>query len=267
MRIEDAEPKLSAVHTQEYSIAEFDQELEILKKDLVKKDDQTGAKKVWVLQTIAKIHRDYLDAFTLLKSKEYYDGWCKLEKVEITISSLKKHFSYDKQQYFLWHIEKSIANLQVLFPYRLFASTEYVYKKVKCTTCNTVTSLRNPCGHIVGEIYNGEMCMRAVVEAEIIGIAVVENPGNKYSVMHRTDNDGDDNLNYKAVDFLFKQVESPYQHWDLEVSQREHTKEDYGNIGRNDLCSCGSQKKFKKCCSVYVGKKYPHYSILYEKVG
>ena len=31
----------------------------------------------------------------------------------------------------------------------------------------------------------------------------------------------------------------------------------YHNTGRNSLCPCGSNKKFKKCCIVrYVGKAY-----------
>lgn len=27
-------------------------------------------------------------------------------------------------------------------------------------------------------------------------------------------------------------------------------------VGRNDICPCGSQKKFKRCCWKYVGERH-----------
>ena len=215
--------------------------MQILKEECVARNEQDEAKNIWIYQTIIEIHKLYQNAFNLLKDKSYYQGWCQLERIEITQGSLKRHFQYDKKEYYLWHIEKSVKNLQVIFPYRLFASSEILKKKKKCSVCDQEISIRKPCGHIVGEIYDGEMCHRIVTEADILGVSLVENPGNKYSVMFLKDEKTDeqiDHYNYDTIDYLFDHVNSPYEFWDLEVSQLEIKKTDFGNIGRNDLCSC-----------------------------
>jgi|SRR5690554_212158 len=265
MKNEDIVDKLNKIHLGEFPLEELDKQIQTQKLIYVGKDQQEEAKLLWIYQTIVEIHKLYVNAFNLLMNRSYYEGWCQLERIEITFNSLKRHFSFDKKLYFLWHIEKSVKNLQVLFPYRMFASSEILKKKKKCSVCDKEISIRNPCGHIVGEIYNGEMCYRIVTEADILGISLVENPGNKYSVMFLKDEKTDeqiDQYNYDTIDYLFDLINSPYEIWNLEVSQREIRKEDYGNIGRNDLCSCNSGKKFKKCCLTRIGEKYPHYEFI-----
>lgn len=247
------------------SLTELNREFQKNKEKLVKLNKQQKAKEIWICQRIIEIHQLYRNAFKLLKSKSYYESWCLLEKIEITIKGLKRHFKYKKSEFFLWNIEKSVTNLQVIFPYRLFASSEILKKKKECSICNQEISIRNPCGHIIGEIYNGEMCQRIVTEAEILGISLVENPGNKYAVMFLTDEKTGkqiDQYNYQTIDYLFCHINSPYEIWDLEVSEREIKKGDYKNIGRNDKCSCNSGKKFKKCCGLRIGEKYPHYEFI-----
>lgn len=265
MKNNEIELKLKEIHNQKYSLEEFDKELQAIKEDYVKENKQKEAKQIWIYQTIIEIHKLFIDAFDLLKNKQYYQGWCQLERIEITISSLKKHFLYNKEQYKLWHIEKSVKNLQVIFPYKIFASTELLKKKKKCSVCDKEISIRNNCGHIIGEIYDGEMCHRIVTEVEILGISLVQNPGNKFSVMFMTDEktgEQIDQYNYYTIDYLFEHIDEPYEYWDLEVSQRTIAKEDYGDIGRNEPCACGSGKKFKKCCELNIGEKYPHYEFI-----
>ncbi|HHT03505.1 MAG TPA: zinc chelation protein SecC [Bacteroidales bacterium] len=265
MKNSEIEIKLNEIHKQNYSLEQFDSELQKIKEEYVKDDNQEVAKQIWIYQTIIEIHKLIINAFNLLKAKDYYNGWCQLERIEITIGSLKKHFLYDKEQYKLWHIEKSVKNLQVIFPYRLFGSSELLKKKKKCSVCDKEISIRSNCGHIVGEIYNGEMCHRIVTDVEVLGMALVENPGNKFSVMFMSDEktgEQIDQYNYDTVDYLFEHIENPYEFWDLEVSQRIGAKEDYGNVGRNEPCVCGSGKKFKKCCGLNIGKKYPHYEFI-----
>ena len=265
MKNENIVDKLNKIHLGEFSLEEFDEQIQNQKAIYVSNNQQQQAKLLWIYQTIIEIHKLYVYAFSLLKEKSYYKAWCQLERIEITFHSLNRHFSFDKKLYFLWHIKKSVKNLQVLFPYRMFASSEILKKKKKCSVCEKEISIRNPCGHVVGEIYNGEMCHRIVTKAEILGISLVENPGNKYSVMFLKDEKTDeqvDHYNYDTIDYLFDLIESPYELWNLKVSQTEIRIEDYGNIGRNDPCSCGSRKKFKKCCLTKIGQKYPHYEFI-----
>ena len=265
MKKNKIELKLEEIHSKKYSLESFDKELQSIKEEYLKENKQEEAKQIWIYQTIIEIHKLFINAFDLLKNKQYYKGWCQLERIEITISSLKKHFLYEKEQYKLWHIEKSVKNLQVIFPYKLFASVELLEKKQKCSICNKEILIRNTCNHIVGEIYNGEMCHRIITEGEILGISLVQNPGNKFSVMFISDEktgEQIDQYNYGTIDYLFEHIKEPYEYWDLEVTQRIITKEEYGNIGMNETCVCGSNKKFEECCGLNIGKKYPHYEFI-----
>ena len=46
-----------------------------------RQDLQDAAKQIWIYQTTVKIHYLYIEAFDLLKTKEHYKGWCKLEEI------------------------------------------------------------------------------------------------------------------------------------------------------------------------------------------
>jgi hypothetical protein len=120
MKNEEIINKLNTLHLQSFSLEDLDKQIQIGKEEFVKQGNEKQAKLFWIYQRIIEIHTLYINAFNLLKQKDYYKGWCQLERIEITFKNLKKHFTYDKATYHLWHIEKSVKNLQVLFPYRLF---------------------------------------------------------------------------------------------------------------------------------------------------
>ena len=107
MKNVEIEIKLRKIHEQKYSLEEFNADLQVIKGIYVKENKQEEAKQIWIYQTIIKVHKLFIEAFNLLKSKQYYQGWCQLERIEITIRDLKKHFLYDKEQYKLWQIEKT----------------------------------------------------------------------------------------------------------------------------------------------------------------
>jgi len=268
MRNKEIIDKLNIIQNQSYSLDEFNKELQLIKIPLINQNKQKDAKQLWIYQTVIEIHNLYVSAFNFLKNKEHFKGWCELERIEITISDLKTHFQYNKTEFHLWHIEKSVKNLQVIFPYKLFGSSELLEKKKKCSVCDNEISIRNFCGHKIGEIYNGEICYRIVTEFEVLGIAMVENPGNKFSVMFLSDEKTGkqiDQYAYTSVDYLFGHITNPYTYWDLEVSQKFVSKQDYNSKGRNELCSCDSGKKFKKCCGLNIGKKYPNYEFIVQE--
>lgn len=265
MIIKEIAEKLNNIHLQNISLEDFDKQIQAIKFDFVKKCNHEKAKLLWVYQTIIEIHKLYVNAFNFIKMKSYYQAWCKLETIEITLHILKKHFTYDKKQYFLWHIEKSIKNLQVLYPYKLFASSEILTKKKKCSICNKEISIRNSCGHIVGEIYMGELCHCIVTESELLGISIVDNPENKYSVLFLIDKEtGEqiDQYNYDAIDFLFEQIANPYDLWDLEVSIRELNDEEYKLLENTVPNPYNSNKIFKNCFLSNKYKYYLHFEIV-----
>jgi len=88
----------------------------------------------------------------------------------------------------------------------------------------------------------GEMCGRIVEDFEFLGIALVKNPFDKYTVIFPQEME----YNYFMLDFLMPRLKSPYERWYVEIMRELNPK--YKCIGRNDKCPCGSGKKFKKCC-------------------
>lgn len=249
-------------------VFDFDEYLQLLsqiKKIAVFSQDQESAKQIWIRETITNIHKCYCRAFHLLQNRDYYEGWCQLERVEIEFGFLRRHFVYDDNPFNLKFIEKATRNLQVLFPYKLFGSSEILKIKKQCSICAKEISIRNPCGHVIGEIYDGEMCQRIVTEAKLLAVSIVENPGNKYSVLFLDANKEQgkkDPYHYETIDYLLSLVNSPYEYWDLELQERFFPKSDYENLTKKDSCPCGSGKDYGDCCHSQEGVRGFHYNFM-----
>jgi len=151
-----------------------------------------------------------------------------------------------------------------LFPYKLFFSPEIIEHEKKCNICGKIISIRNPCGHEVGEIYNGEMCIRIVTKAEFISISLVESPLQKYSVPFMTDPKTGktvDHYDYSLLENLLKILKSPFDEWDYKKTTKMYPHSKFKHIGRNENCPCGSGKKYKQCCLKREGVTLPHYEF------
>ena len=161
------------------------------KKQAVILGDQARAKQVWILQTILAVQHHFLAAWDTMRREEYYAGWCVLERAEIELDFLWRHFNPEPHDEFsLRFIEKHTQQLQSLFPYRFFFSTGMLIREKTCSICGRVVSLRDSCGHRVGEIYNGEHCGRVITKAELLEVSVVTSPMHKYAVMFLQDGPG-----------------------------------------------------------------------------
>lgn len=237
-----------------------------LKQEFVKEDKQEESKRLWCYEEILKIHILWEEIFTLIKKeKKHYDAWCKLEQCEISLSFLNKHYSYEKNEFQLKFIEKCVNNLQAIYPYRVFISTEILEEEMHCSICNAIVSIKRSCGHKLGEIYNGELCHRVVTKGKILGMAVVENPAHKYAVMFISDpetGETKDHYNYEAIDFLFNLIESPYDYWDLEIHQDVLSHEEFNGYDVERICPCGASEKYKDCCLQREGVTTYHYQFV-----
>lgn len=268
MTLLQIENELQKLGEDNFPFQELLEKIEIEKKIFVEKQIQEEAKKCWIYQAILETHLSFNEAYSLIKGREYYQAWCKLERAEITFKNLKRHFSYDTNIYRLMFLEKAIKNLQAIYPYRIFSSIELIELEKKCNICDKVVTIRKPCGHKVGEIYNGEQCIRIVTKSKVLGVALVENPVNKYSVMFTVDPNTDkqvDHYNYSTIDYLFNLIKSPYEEWDLEVQNKLIPHSQFKSYGRNDRCPCGSGEKYKKCCGLLSGVKMLNYEFIVKE--
>ena len=224
-------------------------------------NDQGLMKNIWCLESIAEVQKRYLLTYEYLSNGKYYDGWRLLEQIKLNLGRLRPHFKKKWGNYFIQFIEEKTRTIRSLFPYRIFFSSELLAIEKKCNICGKSVSIRNHCGHRVGEIYDGEYCLREVTECEILGVAIVENPVNDYSVLFIVDSDSGemkDHYNYSLIAFLMKRWPTPFHDWTLRWTKSLHPKERYGQIGQKDNCPCESGKKYKDCCQEREGIIRPH---------
>jgi hypothetical protein len=164
----DIEQYLSQIQTRKPGSVEDEdvlQRLAGLKEQAVSRNDQLLAKKLWCYETILQVQNKYISAFEMMKEQDFYSAWCVLERVEINLVGLERHFDLDTEGHDklrLSFIKKHTEQFQSLFPYRMFISPAYMALEKVCSVCDKPISIRNPCGHVVGEIYDGEMCVRRI---------------------------------------------------------------------------------------------------------
>lgn len=234
-------------------------QLSEIKKNAVIQENQEESKHIWCLEQIYKVKEHFLSTYKQLVNKEYYSAWCLLERTEIELHSLRRHLDYSRNEYGLKFIERNVDQLQKLFPYQYFSSRESIVKKWSCSICNQVISLRNPCDHNVGEIYNGEQCFRVARDIEFQALAIVTNPFDKYSVLFPEGKE----YNYFMLENLMKNWTNPYENWKLNISMV--LNEEFKDLGINDLCACKSNKKYEDCCLKTGKDKHEHFKLLFEK--
>lgn len=235
--------------------------LKATKQEAIARNDQHAAKAHWCYEQVAKIQELFTGVFSLLWKKDYFNSWCELERIEISVANLIKHMhAIGSDTYRIGFIEESTRRLQSLFPYTHFLSTEFYGIKKYCGICGKQVMLRNPCGHKVGDIYDGEMCFREIRHVTAVpGIALVTKPMHKYSAIVSP------NQEYPLLDYLAKHLASPYDGWDYERTARIHNHPKYKNVKGYEPCPCGSGKKFKKCHRPIMDQPQPHIQFKFHE--
>lgn len=260
--------------------------LELLKNDRFRNFDFTKAKSallkekgkfkkyknseqlkiIWFILISLEIIELYFNAFNKLKNREYYKAWDILEKIEIKINNVKFN-DFDISVYWiLQYIEIYTTKFQKLYPYKVFGSPEIVEKRVECSVCGKTIIPWSDCEHILGKVYDGEICYGIVKDMDFISVSIVTKPSQKYSVIFE---DIENPTKYLALEYLIPKLKTKYICWDYEVFEKFEPYSKY-QTKKDDFCPCHSGKKFKDCCLKNgKGIKYPHYEFIlpYGKFG
>jgi hypothetical protein len=225
--------------------APFWEGLARLKKEAVTVGDQQFAKACWCLEQIGRAQDAFSRGFNRARGEDYYGFWCDLERCELALQFLAPHYSVADDKFFgLGHVAKHVRLFQELFPYKYFLSPGMVVKEAVCSTCGATIRVRGGCEHIIGEVYDGEMCCRIVKDADLIEVSLVDTPAHKYSVAFGPEISYD----YGAVRYVVRGLRSPWISWAYKERQVVESREKYPGAPRNALCPCGSGKKYKRCC-------------------
>lgn len=223
--------------------------------------DEGAAKVAWCYETALSVQDHLFRAFAQMKQDAHYDAWCSLERGEVEYGFLLRHLAHVPTETHVPDVYAAICKYQGLFPYKIFMSPEIREKSKSCSVCGEKVSIRRPCGHRVGEIYRGEMCVRIVDEVEFLGSAMVESPVQKYSVPFLVDpktKQSRDHYDYSVVRYAISHLEHPLEPWSVEDTRRLHPHSVFRNVGRNAKCPCGSGRTYKGCCLKKDGVLLPH---------
>lgn len=239
----------------------IEEQIENLRLEAIYDKNETQANYFWCLRQIYKIQNGFVSAIQALKDKKYEDAWLTFDCVDIALSNLEGNFDVgqDNDRYHLVFIGRMIKEYQTLFPYHYFFSRENIIKAEKCTICGKPISLRHPCGHKVGKLYMGELCLREVTDMELKAVSLVTDPFDKYAFVKM---DGQD-YNYGMLEQLMPEINSPYD--DFHIDTIKVKKPEFKNIGRNTQCPCGSGKKYKRCHLGTPDEMMDHHIIKMEK--
>lgn len=228
--------------------------------------DQDTAKLVWCYEIIHEVQSKYLKAFHSMKGGAFYDAWCLLERVEIDINSLRRHFTVnpDIDQFKISFIATHTELFQSLYPYKFFISPAMVHLEKVCSICRTPIRLRNPCPHRKGEIYDGEMCCHEITKFDVLELSIVTEPVQNYSVLFLSQEDGTqerDHYDYSLVRYVMRALRDPFDEWDVVRTKIRHPHSLFTHVPSTDPCPCGSHKPYKDCCLPLPGVLRPHLQV------
>lgn len=220
--------------------------IEAIRKQEILNENEDAANFAWCLRQVYIVKNHFLTAYKLIKKKDFEGAWYHLERADIELSFLERQTEIDISSFYkkfmLDFIKIMIPRYQKLYPYRLFLSREALNKAEKCSICGQRITIRKKCHHKVGHLYMGESCGYTVTDWELIGVAIVEDPFDKYGYIKPIDQE----YNYEMVDSVVSRLKSPYQPWFVEIETI--VRPEFKHIKSNAPCPCGSGKKYKRCC-------------------
>lgn len=226
------------------------------------------AKELWCLEQTLEIQAKFLRAFDNLQHGNFYGAWSELEQVEITFRFLDPHLKDPPAGFRLDFFREKTKQLQGLFPYRFFFSPEIIEHEKKCNICGAIVSIRNGCGHRVGEVYGGELCIRIVTKMSVVGMAIVTAPVQKYSVLFVVDPEtgSSDHHNYSLLQYVMRRIRSPFDAWTYTWTKRLHSHSLFSGLGQGDSCPCKSGQTYGDCCAKAPGVMLNHCEFTFDFV-
>lgn len=245
---------------------QFSTEIEVRKASAVAEGDESKAKRLWIVEAVANCQRKFVAAFRELQAQRFYEAWCEIEQLESALAGLSRHYrSPVDDPHRIDFVSRMVGSWQRLFPYKLFLSPEYLKKRTECSVCGAIVTPRSDCGHRVGEIYRGEACYRIVKEVEVLGISLVDEPEQKYSVVFPTDEHGNQqDYNYDVLKFVIERVTSPFHVWSAELTTRTIPRSALSDVLPTQQCPCGSRQVFGACCSQKEEVSVPHMQFTFS---
>lgn len=198
---------------------------------------------LWVLARYIDFLESYGRTWQAILKHKFSDSWCLLQD-SLDLLRLIKRFSRIDISLF----ERQLLELEKAYPYNVFFSIGALIKTWECSICgHDMSSLE--CSHLQGELYRGQMATAIAKEVvELNHISMVTRPKDKRCVVSY--DDGAEQfavVRHLAAGIAHKQIEI-LGFAEVRFSKRTILNPAYKKLPRNQVCGCGSGKKFKNCC-------------------
>lgn len=154
-----------------------------VKQLAINNNDEELANSTYVAQHYFNLFIYLTNYFNFLSKQKYRESWDVLQNCIDECICIGKYTQMENRKE-IPDIIVLLENYERLYPFKIFASSEFIIKSSICSICNKpIQSLS--CKHIRGNLYMGEIALEIVNEiSELQAIALVENPVNKRLVMN-----------------------------------------------------------------------------------
>ncbi|MFV0934629.1 MULTISPECIES: SEC-C metal-binding domain-containing protein [Pseudomonas] len=181
-----------------------------------------------------------------IEQQAYYDSWWRLHDVLDDLRCLKKFYKQPNRP--IEFITIQFISLEKLYPYKLFSSLGFIVEHYDCSICGKDID-GDECQHFIGDLYDGEMATAIANKIKDIDhFAFVTNPKNKRLAVTGGDDHRQFDIFIKLVSHFGSNQNSPLGFTHAKLYEFMRDKDTKNKSGRNEICQCGSGKKFKKCC-------------------
>ena len=151
-----------------------------------------------------------------------------------------------------------VSRWQSLYPYKVFASPEFIILRESCSICGEAGGPWSSCNHRVGTVYGGRLCFRTVQDMRFCGIALVLDPVQKYSVIIPSAQDGSDPMDYRMVEWVCDRIKNPFAVWQRHETSKIYPHDAFVDFHETDGCPCSSGMAYRMCCRLRSGVMMPH---------
>lgn len=216
-----------------------------LKKEAENSKNERLANAIFVVDEYRKLFALVGDYYHLLDLREYEKSWDMLQNCFDTLRLISR---FCEDVYDLPEIERNLKCFEDLYPFKLFFSSEYIISKSHCSLCGkSMQSLS--CPHRKGELYWGKRAVEIVDEIKKLqAVSIVEHPDNKRLIVKNKEDKRSPEEKFRMLDYFLDLGISKTAIYDKKIYRVRN--EIYKGVGRNEMCPCGSGKKYKNCCEM-----------------
>ncbi len=230
-------------------------------KDIaIQRNDEKLANAQFIFKNYFKLFCNLLRYFDMLEKRQYKDSWGKLQDCLDAIKYIG-HFTEIDDRLELNNLYDLLVQYEELYPYKIFASSEYVISKSHCSICGkSMQSL--DCPHIKGELYWGEPAIECIDQIDYFqAVCIVSHPEDKRCVMELSNDTRSEKEKFLMLD-QYLELKQPYlQKVTIKEIKEQRIREDIEIVGRKQPCPCGSGKRFKHCCGKNMYYEHTRYVV------